>query len=52
MNDSFAFFRVAFVCRQEIADAGAVLSYDLLTMEDRQRFGWQVMLSDILSWLS
>jgi len=35
--------------QRKIADAGAVFVYDLLTMEDRQAFGWTLMLSDMSS---
>ncbi|KAH7913488.1 hypothetical protein BJ138DRAFT_1111447 [Hygrophoropsis aurantiaca] len=31
-----------------LREQGAVLVSDLLTMEDRRRFGWQLMLTDIL----
>lgn len=28
---------------------GAILVYDLLTVEDRQKFGWSLMLTDVLA---
>ena len=35
--------------RREIADAGAIFVYDLLTIEDRRAFGWSLMLSDVVA---
>lgn len=32
-----------------LTDNGAVLIYDLLTMEDRHQFGWPLMLTDVLA---
>jgi hypothetical protein len=32
-----------------IAEHGAVLVSDLLTIEDRRQFGWPLMISDVLS---
>lgn len=32
-----------------LADHGAVLIYDLLTIEDRRAFGWQLMITDIVA---
>jgi len=31
-----------------LADHGVVLVYDLLTIEDRHRFGWPLMITDVL----
>ncbi|KAI9450389.1 hypothetical protein BJY52DRAFT_179566 [Lactarius psammicola] len=35
--------------RRKIADAGAVFVSDLLTMEDRNAFGWSLMYTDVLA---
>jgi hypothetical protein len=35
--------------REVIADAGAVFISDLLTLEDRRRFGWPIMITDVLA---
>ncbi|KAI0257124.1 hypothetical protein BJV78DRAFT_12780 [Lactifluus subvellereus] len=35
--------------RQAIADGGAVFISDLLTKEDRRRFGWPLMITDVLA---
>jgi hypothetical protein len=35
--------------REVIADAGAVFISDLLTLEDRRRFGWPLMITDVLA---
>src|ERR1700733_15043877 len=35
--------------RRKIADAGAVFVSDLLTKEDRQAFGWPLMITDIMA---
>jgi len=35
--------------RQAIAEGGAVFISDLLTMEDRRRFGWPLMITDVLA---
>jgi hypothetical protein len=31
-----------------LADHGAVLVHDLLTIEDRDEFGWPLMITDVL----
>lgn len=35
--------------RRKIAAAGAVFMSDLLTMEDRQAFGWPLMIMDVMA---
>jgi hypothetical protein len=35
--------------RRMIAAAGAVFMSDLLTMEDRQAFGWPLMITDVMA---
>jgi hypothetical protein len=35
--------------RRMIAAAGAVFMSDLLTMEDRQAFGWSLMITDVMA---
>jgi hypothetical protein len=35
--------------RRTFAAAGALFMSDLLTMEDRQAFGWQLMITDVVA---
>jgi hypothetical protein len=35
--------------RRVIADGGAIFISDLLTMEDRRRFGWPLIITDMLA---
>jgi hypothetical protein len=35
--------------RQVIADGGAIFITDLLTMDDRRRYGWPLMITDVLA---
>jgi len=35
--------------RQVIADGGAIFISDLLTMDDRRRYGWPLMITDVLA---
>jgi hypothetical protein len=35
--------------RQVIADGGAIFITDLLTLEDRRRYGWLLMITDVLA---